>query len=83
MLLTGVVGACGGSASETPPPVPPDSHEMVLHRSEEAESGTPQSTQGEPAPVGSDAAAAAPDSSAAAPATWGTGRRAPTAPGDG
>ena len=67
-VFIGLVTGCGGSASETPPPLEPDPHALPRPR----EPAKPEST----APLEGDEALPLREE---APSTWGSGRkRSPT-----
>jgi hypothetical protein len=60
------VVACGGSASETPPPLEPDPHALPRPReAPKSESTAPQGERDEPLPLHD------------APSTWGSGQKRP------
>lgn len=64
VFIVGAVVGCGGSASETPPPLEPDPHALPTPRKSAA-------------PEGSAAPAQIPEAlpSEEAPSTWGNGRK--------
>jgi hypothetical protein len=67
VFALGAINACGGSASETPPPLEPDPHALPRLRQPAKESTAPPGERDEPLPLREDV-----------PPTWGSGqKRAP------
>lgn len=66
VFACGSLVACGGSASETPPPLEPDPHALPRPREAPKPEGTaPQGERDEPLPLHD------------APSTWGSGQKRP------
>jgi hypothetical protein len=63
VLTLGSVVACGGSASETPPPLEPDPHALPRPREAAKPESAAQGERDEPLPLHD------------APSTWGSGRK--------
>jgi hypothetical protein len=65
VFTSSAVNACGGSASETPPPLEPDPHALQRLRQPAKPEGTaPPGERDEPLPLREDV-----------PPTWGSGRK--------
>jgi len=69
--------ACGGSSSETPPPLEPLPANIHYHRAATALPGEaePAASAQEPAPADAQAAPGADPATAPAPKTWGDGTK--------